>query len=120
MISVLSLLALLCVGSSCSETRTSSTPPKVAHMQPPNPGVANTKLVDVLVQAARAEWEVGQFADADKILQAALVFEPGNMKAQYYLDLVREAVWAREQSRRRPRFKYPTMPMQPVPRPFPL
>jgi hypothetical protein len=119
MIPILSLLALWCVCSSCSETTTSSAPPKVAHVQPPNPGVADTKLVDILVQAAKAEFEVGQLADADKILQAALVFEPENMKAQYYLDVVHQAIWAREQSRRRPRYWYPTIPMQP-PKPFPL
>ena len=90
MIPILSLLALWCVCSSCSEPKTSSTPPKVALVKPPNPGVADTKLVDVLVQAARAEFEVGEWADAGKILQAALVFEPENRKARVHLDLVQE------------------------------
>ena len=76
---------------------------KVASIQGPVSTTAAT------VEDARQLYEMGRLDDAQHKLQAVLVIEPDNQKAQYYLALVH-----RSQDLKQPRGYYQTIPQQPI------
>lgn len=69
------------------------------------------ELAQRMVQVAKARYETGRIASAEKILHATLEIDPGSQAARYYLDLVQEAVQANKDHIRE---WYPTNPPRPV------
>jgi tetratricopeptide (TPR) repeat protein len=65
------------------------------------PQVANDKTAaGTLVQDGKLLYEMGQFPEAEIKLNQALKLDPDNEGASYYLDLVRQANYAREEHNR--------------------
>ncbi len=62
------------------------------------PGIIDTNIqAQTLVQDGKVLYEAGKFEEAEIRLDQAIQLEPDNRAATYYLDLVREADYARQQ-----------------------